>query len=882
MEEGLPGLTHQEATEKLAQFGYNEINDIHRVSWERIFLRQVKGNLVFWLLVTATAIAFVVGEMVTGCVLVFNLFLMVFVGFVQEYKAEETMKNLKEMIMPFSVVVRDGRQQEVKTRELVPGDILILRTGEKVPADAQILTESNLLVNESLLTGESGEVGKRFVAGDKVAGDENMLFAGTFLVGGRSTARVVHTGMNTRFGGITNMISTAEKELPLTRKVNQIAKYMVLVAIVVSISTGILMTMRIGAISYQTISPVLILVIALCVSAFPEGFPVVLITTLAAGMRRMAKSNAIVNRMSIIETLGETTVVCVDKTGTLTKGEMTARRIYADGKHWDISGVGYEVSGDFSIGGEKVNFDGQTTLGLIAKTAVLCSDTRIERTGEDNIYRILGRPTEGSLMVMAAKASIFREDISSAREAEIPFSSERKMMSVLCREGDKYNIYTKGAVEVLLKKCRYVMVNGEKKRLGDEEKKTVLSANSQMAASPYRTIGLAYREADGSGTNYQEEDLAFLGIVGIEDPPRDGVKEAVAMARKAGIAIKMITGDNMDTALGVAREIGLSGNILLGEDLDRLTEQELSKVIGGITVFARVLPEHKLKVIRALKSLGEVVTMTGDGVNDAPALKEAHVGVAMGIGGTDVSRSVADLTLRDNNFVTIIQAIREGRTIFNNIRKFVTYQLSCNVAELLILFFGVLLSPIFGWQAPMLLALQILFMNLVTDDLPAITLGLNRTSGDVMETGPRKGAEILNRHLWVLLVLTGVFKAVIVLVIYYFSFNVLGHETAYARTTALVTLILLEIGGAFIFRSFRYKVLTRSVFVNMYLFGASVISVVATLAIIYTPLRAVFGTVPLGLGNWGMAILVTLGFVAVYDGLKEIGGRKGWLKLFID
>ncbi|HLD72304.1 MAG TPA: cation-transporting P-type ATPase [Candidatus Nanoarchaeia archaeon] len=867
------GLAKKEVEKRLKQFGLNEIKDITKTTSLKIILRQIKNNFLVYLLFLAMLISFFVGKPVTAYTILGVICMVVIVGFVQEYRAERAVSALKRMLVPVSIVIRDGKEQEVQSINLVPGDILVLRNGEKIPADCILLEEHELRVNESVLSGESKEIRKKVGKTRKYI-DENFIFMGTYIVNGRCRAKVLHTGMNTKFGKIAGLISTTEKELPLQRKVNNIVKYMVILASAISILTGAIIWLRSAVITTEIVIDILILVIALSVSAFPEGLPVVLITTLASGAHRMAKQNAIVNRMSIIETLGETTVICSDKTGTITKGEMTVKKIYADDSFFDVSGTGYEVKGEFLDQNNKVNLNKKPFFTALFNNLVLCNDARIERTGQDHEFRAIGSPTEAALLVLAAKAGLFREDLNFKRVQELPFNSERKMMSVLCQVNKDQIVYSKGAPEYLLKHCNFIQKKGKIIRLTERERKKVLKANSSMNLKSLRTLAFAYKIVNSVTKIHLEENLIFIGLVGMEDPPREGVKEALRQCKDAGIKVKMITGDNKETALAIAREIGLYGKLMGGDELESLTDDELAKIIISISIFFRVKPEHKLKIVKALKAKGEIVTMTGDGVNDAPALKEAQIGIAMGKNGTDVSRSVADLTLKDDNFNTIVLAISEGRAIFNNIQKFVTYQLSCNFAELAIIFVGALLAPFLGWQVPLLIALQILFMNLVTDNLPAITLGFNPSSKDIMKKKPRKEAGILNRNLMAILFFTGAILALLVLFSYYFAHNVLGESLEYSRTVALFSLICLEIASAFNFRSFRKGVLTRSVLINPYLFYASVISLFATLMIIYTPLSKVFETVPLRLNGFILAISVSLFLLIVFDLLKYINNRK--------
>lgn len=868
----IQGLTEKEAQKLKEQHGDNEIKDVGRTTPFTILIRQIRKNFIIYLLLVAMILSFIVGKNITAYTILAVIMAVVISGFIQEYKAEKAIESLRGMIMPFSIVIRNGKEKDLPSKDLVPGDIVILGSGERVPADGVVLEANELRVDESVLTGESVEV-KKFPGNGKE--DENKLFMGTFIVRGRCAAQVAHIGMSTRFGKIAAMISAVEKEMPLQTKVNQISKYMVTVAIIAASLTAGLMLFRAETIDYQLLTNVMILAIALSVSAFPEGFPVVLITTLATGAVRMARKNAIVNRMSIIETLGETTIICTDKTGTVTKGEMTIKTIFSNNKFYEVAGSGYVGRGEFTYKGSKIDPNRNGTLSLLLRSAALANDARIERTGQDAEYRVLGTPTEGALLILAAKAGVFPENLEAERLHEAPFSSERKMMSALVKLDGQRLVFASGAPEILLEKCTKANITGEEKELTEEQRDRILSTNQEMNSQALRTLLLAYKPDPGSKKGYSESNFIFLGIVGMEDAPREDVAEALKDCQSAGITVKMITGDSRETAISIGKQIGLEGKALVGSQIDELSDQELPPVVKETIIFARVRPEHKLRIVRALKEIGEVVTMTGDGVNDAPALKEAHIGVAMGKSGTDVSRSVSDLVLRDDNFATIVSAIKEGRTIFNNIRKFVSYELSCSLSELLIILVGVILAPVFGWATPLLLALQILFINLVTDNLSSITLGLNPYSKDVMDEPPRKNAPILNRPLFGLMVFNGILIGVITLAVYYVSFNLLGQSVVEARTTALVTLIILEIASAFNFRSFRHPTLTRSPFVNPYLVYASAISLAATLTIIYwDKAREIFETAAIGYRHWLEAGLAGLFILAVFDALKAYSNSK--------
>lgn len=872
------GLSDEKAKKNLDKYGFNELKEVHSFSVFKILFHQIKGNFMFYLLLCAMFLSFFVGKSITAYTIMGVIVLVVGIGFFQEYKAERVIKSLKSMLMPVSIVVRNGVEKEILSKEIVPGDILVLRNGEKIPADCIILEQKNLNVDESILTGESKEIRKFSVKDENNYKDENLLFMGSFISEGRCIAKVINTGMKTKFGQISRMISTAEKELPLQKKINRISKFMAIVAILFSIATGLLMLLGKNP-SEQLIIDAIILMIALAVSAFPEAFPVVLITALSTGAYRMAKKNAIVNRMSIIETLGETTVICSDKTGTITKGEMTVKKIYGDDSLIEVSGVGYEGKGDFYYDGRKININKEPVFDLLIRASVMCNDAKIQRTGEDNLFHVLGSATEGALLVMASKAGIHTEDLEYERIEEIPFSSERKMMSVLCKYDSSKYVFSKGASEYIIGKCKFIQKKNHVYRLTERDRERLLKLNKDFGSDGLRNLGFAYKKVSSFKKNDFEDDLIFLGFVGMEDSPREEVYDSVRICINSGISVKMITGDNRETAVAIAKQIGLEGKVMEGNELDSINVEELSKIVNNIVIFSRVKPEHKIKIVRALKMNGEIVTMTGDGVNDAPALKEAHIGVAMGISGTDVSREVSDLILKDDNFSTIVAAVKEGRTIFNNIRKFVSYQLSCNYAELFIIFLGLILAPFFGWEIPLLLSLQILFMNLVTDDLPAITLAVTPSSRDVMSDKPVKNRHILNRSLVYWFVLSGFFMMFLTLGVFYITFNVLNQSFEYARTTALVTLILIEITNAYNFISFKESVKFGNLKSNKYLFYASIISIIATLAIIYTPAREVFGTVHINLIDWAIALVASLIMVVIFNIFKKINNKKKFFKL---
>jgi len=864
------GLTFAEADRRLKEYGFNEIKDTSKVYLLKILLRQIKNNFIVYLLFFAMVLSFFVGKSLTAYVILGIIIVVILAGFIQEYKAERAIQALKNMMTPFSVVIRDGKEQEIDSREIVPGDILVLRNGEKIPADCIVIEEKDLLVNEAVLTGESSEVKKVAVKNTTNYTEKNTLFMGSFIVSGKCIAQSIHIGMNTHFGHIARMISSTEKELPLQKKVNTIAKYMVILGSFFAILTGLIMILRVSTLDSPFVIEVLIMVIAICVASFPEGFPMVLITSLASGAYRMAGKNAIVNRMSIIETLGETTIICADKTGTITKGEMTVRKIFSDNRIYDVSGTGYSGHGFFFSNSKKITPEKEKTLSLLLKTAVLCNDSIISRTGEAKLYKISGAPTEASLLIMGVKAGLFKEDFYLTRNKEIPFTSERKMMTILQKESKNRIVYSKGALEILLFKCKYIQRDNGIFRLSDRDKKNILSYNKKLTSNSFRTLAFAYKKTDSIKEGDLEENLIFLGFVGMEDPPRDEIKDALVTCKNAGIKVKIITGDNKETALSIAEQIGLDkGEILEGKDLEKITDQELINKVKNIVIFARVKPEHKLRIVKALKSSGEIVTMTGDGVNDAPALKEAHIGIAMGKNGTDVSRSVADLTLKDDNFVTIVDAIKEGRTIFKNIQKFSSYQISVNFAQVAIIFLAVLL----GLPLP-LVAIQILFMNIFSDEITAVALSFNPYSKDVMNYKPRKKSEIISRPLLMMIIISGLVMSLVSLAVFYFSLSIM--RLGEAMTTTFLTMVFFAMMNSYNFRSFRKVTLTRSPFTNKFLVYASLFVILVTVFFIYSPVGSLFNLVEISPVYLLGVFLISLSVIVIIDLIKWMNEKRQW------
>ena len=863
------GLSTAVVNERLLQYGPNEIKSLLTVSVWKVFARQITSNFIVYLLLVAMILSFVVGKVVTSFTIGIVIFIVIGLGFVQEYRAEKAIKSLKTMIVSSSIVIRDGKQVEVFTKDLVPGDIVLLRSGERLPADGIVREMNNFKVNESVLTGESKEITKEVVSNNDLIIEANKVFMGTMVVSGKAVIEITHTGMNTQFGKVAGLISTAEKELPLRNKVNKITKFMVGVGIIVSILTGLVLFFGAKEITAPVLVEIIIVVIAVAVSSFPEGLPIVLTTTLALGAKRMATRNAIVNRMSIIETLGETTVICSDKTGTITKGEMTVKKIITANEQIEVTGVGYELNGELISNGKKILYNSNFAINELIKASIICNDTKIERAGDDGIFLVHGTPTEGALLVMAAKSGLYKEDFNGERIEEIPFSSEIKSMTVLYKEGKEFIAYQNGAPDILINKCEYIQKGNSIVEFSKEMKTKFLNEQLVLAQKGYRVICVSYAKVKTLQPEGKIKGLTFLGLVGMEDPPRVEAKESIRACLSAGINVKMITGDYKETAIAIAKQVGIDGKVMLGAEIDDLSDIELSEVVQSISIFARVRPEHKLRIVRALKLKGEIVTMTGDGVNDAPALKEAHIGVAMGKNGTDVSRESADLILKDDNFATIVAAIEEGRTTFTNVRKFVAYQLACVVGEIILIFFSLLI----GLPLP-LVALQILFMNIVVDDFPAITLGLNPASRDAMSAKPRKNASLLDKESLFFMIISAVVMGVFSLATFWALINVFNVDLATSRTITLITLIFFQLVSAYCFRSFRYGVHQLPINSNKYLFGASIVSIIAAILVVYTPLNVMFETIPINPVFWIFALVISLSIVLISDIIKKIRLNK--------
>ena len=841
------GLKQTEAGKRLEEYGPNEIEKKKEVNPFVLFLSQFKNFLVA-ILVVATVFSFLIGEVLDGAVILIIVILNAIFGFVQEFRAEKAIEALKKLTAPEAMVLRDGKKMKVLSGELVPGDIVFLEEGSKIPADLRLMETVNLKVDEASLTGESVPVGKHIetLGSAELAERKNMGFMGTHVTYGHGSGVAVTTGMETEIGKIARMIEVPREETPLQKRLKVFGKNLGIIILVISvvvIAGGILR-------SYDAFD-MIITGIALAVAAIPEGLPAVVTITLALGLQRLSGKNALVRRLPAVETLGSTSVICADKTGTLTKNEMAVTRAWY-GKVVEVTGEGYSTEGEFLYNKKPVQ---DQQLGLLLKIGAHCNNASLERG------QIMGDPTEKAILVAAYKAGV--RPVQKRLE-EISFSSERKMMSTINLVGERKVMYTKGAPEIILERCDRVLRNGKVSRLDRKGREEILEANHSLASQALRVLGFAYKDI---GREAKEEGLVFVGLMGMIDPPREGVGKDVETCRKAGIKVVMITGDHRITAVEVAREIGLyrDGDLVLtGEELEKIGEKEFRKRVEKVSVYARVNPSHKVKIVDALKRNGHIVAMTGDGVNDAPALKKADIGVAMGIKGTDVAKEASDMILTDDHFASIVSAVREGRGIYDNIGHFIRYLLSSNIAEVLIIFLALLIFFSPGQIILPLLAVQILWVNLVTDGLPALALGVDPPAKGIMSRLPRPPRErLLNRGAMSFVLWAGI---IITLGTLWVFVSELGNGLEKAQTMAFTTLVMFEMFNVFNARE-------GGLFTNRKLLLAVAMSIVLQVMVVYLPaLQDAFKTVALDLGDWAKILLVSVTVLIIMGVKRRIRG----------
>jgi len=871
------GLSQEEAKIRLERYGFNELKKKRKFIFLKILLSQL-SNLIIWVLFAAAIVSFLINEIISFWVILFISGFVIILGFIQEFKAEKSMKALKDIIQTRTKVFRDGKERNILTREVVPGDVLYLEMGDKIPADSRIFDSNNLKVDESTLTGESLAIEKK---------DSQLIFAGTQVVYGKSKALVLSTGMNTKLGKIAELIQVKEEKTPLQNKINNLSKTLALLALF-----ACLLTLGIGLLKGVPISNILLISLALLVSAVPEGLPLTLTLTLAYGMKNMAKNNAIVRKLLGVETLGSVTVICTDKTGTLTKNEITVQKIWtSEGKDFELTGSGYDSKGEFFKNKKRIDLSKEENLNLLIKSSILCNNSFIEKNKEN--FGVVGDPTEGALVVMGNKANLSRSKIEeeSKRIKEIIFTSERKLMTVIYEKEKIQTVFTKGAPEILLKKCKFYKEGNKIKKLTPSDFERILSLNKKLGENSYRVLGFAYKESNKDLKNSKniEENLIFLGLMGMIDPPREQVKESIEISKKAGIKTIMITGDNPETAKAIAKQIGLYEKIkfqgiknqklreilekgtINGNELDNLDDLELDEIVDKINIYARIMPEQKLRLVEALKKKGHIVAMTGDGVNDAPALKNSNIGISMGIKGTDVAKESSGIILQDDDFSTIVQAIEKGRTIYENIEKFTCYLLSRNFTEVILILFGLIFL---GFDLLPLLALQILFINTFDEIMPAIALGLDPSNKDIMNKKPRNPNEkILNKKNLILIISLASYLAITSFLVFYLN-NPLENLTK-ARTLTFATIMIMILFVPFIFRSLEKSLLKVKIFSNKLLLYGILITLIISLSTMYIPFfQEIFELSELTLLDWIIPLSVAFSSLIFGELIKKSLNKK--------
>ena len=806
------GLSDEEVRSRLEKYGYNELKKEEQVSPFTLFFNQFKNILILILLV-AIGLSALVGEVVDAVIIAVIVVFCAVLGFIQEYRAERALEALKKMLSPTITGLRGGREEEIPSKDLVPGDILLLEAGDKIPTDARLVEIHSVRCDEAPLTGESIPVGKDIkpLSPDiPVSDKKNMVFTGTTVTYGRGKAVVTATGMSTEFGKIAEEVMAVKTEAtPLEKRTKEIGKWLGIIALSICfLVAGISVIREIlgGKIDLAFIITMVMFAVALAVAAVPEALPAIVTGALAIGMHQMAKRNALIRKMPAVETLGCTTVICSDKTGTLTKGEMTVRKIFTAGRMIEVTGAGYEPVGEFR-GSDKIHVGESEPIRKLLLGGLLCNDSVLEKA--EGKWIIKGDPTEGALTVAAVKAGLHETEVrlENPRVEEIPFSSERKRMTTIHQmEDGKRMAFMKGAPEVVLEKCSYITDGDGHRPLTGEERAKFLNVNEEMAQDALRVLGVAYRELP-EGTECVEEaiekDLIFIGLAGMMDPPREEAIEAIRVCKEIHIRPVMITGDHKLTAVAVAKEIGIykdGDRVLTGVELEKMDEEEFEKIVDKVTVYARVSPMDKLKIVKAWKKKGEVVAMTGDGVNDAPALKHADIGIAMGITGTDVAKEASDMVLADDNFATIVKAIERGRWVYDNIKKYLAYLMQCNITEVVVIG-GVVLMM--GPEFLPLLPAAILYMNLATDGLPALALGVSPPDPDIMKRPPRDPKESI--FGWD--VKSFILRAVLIeCPFFYFIFFHKLSDITWARTEVFFLFIIIELVVALNCRSLIYSI----------------------------------------------------------------------------
>lgn len=863
------GLKKNEVNKRLEKYGPNELKEEQGKSFISKLIAQFSDFLIL-ILIGAAIISIVVGESSDAIVILAIVIVNAFLGIYQEGKAEKALDALKKMASPNAKVLRDSKAVVVPANTLIPGDIVLLEAGDIIPADLRLIESSNLKVEEASLTGESVPVEKKanesFDKEVSLGDRHNMAYMSTIVTYGRGKGVVVGTGHDSEIGKIATMIQSFEDETtPLQKKLNQLGKVLGVSTILICV-----LVFGIGLLQKREALEMFMVAISLAVAAIPEGLPAIVTIVLAIGMNRMVKRNAIVKRLLAVETLGCTTVICSDKTGTLTQNEMTVVKVYVDDKILDVTGTGYEPVGEFKMEDKEIATKSIENLNMLLSIGMLANDAKLERV--DDLYKIIGDPTEGALVTLAGKADITNEiNKSYPRIEEIPFDSDRKMMTTFHKNftPGKVVSFTKGAPDIIIGRCNSIRIEDKVVPFTDELKKKVLETNSKFAKNALRVLAFAFREYSDLPTNISPENnetnMIFVGLAGMIDPPRPEAKDAIKECKEAGINTIMITGDYKETAFAIAKALGMAeteDQAMMGDELNNVSEKDLREIVKRVKVFARVSPEHKVRIVSALRANGNIAAMTGDGVNDAMALKKADIGVSMGITGTDVAKNTADLILTDDNFASIVSAVEEGRIIYDNIKKFVFFLLSCNIGEILLVFVSILMNL----PVP-LLPIQLLWLNLVTDSFPALALGVEKGDPDIMSQKPRNPNEpILDRHMVVSIIFQSIAIAVASLSAYWWGIYRYGLDNILeARTIAFTTLITAELLRAYSTRSTHYTIFEIGIFSNKTLVYGTTLSFILTLVVIYIPfLNPVFHTFPLGITDW--EIILAFAFLPLLIG----------------
>lgn len=870
------GLSSREARRRQYEYGRNKLNETNNKNFLSIFFDQFKDFMIIVLMI-ATCLSFLMGEFSDGITIFAIIILNGIMGFIQEYRAEKSLAELKKLAAPHARVIRDGQIEELSSDELVPGDILLLGTGDKVPADARILSTRGLQTDESLLTGESVPVSKSenelIRRGIDLVNQSNMLFMGTSITRGQCRAVVVSTGMETEMGKIAHLLEKDNNKLtPLQKRLKQLGKWLVIMSLMITMAIVV-----IGILKGQSIYDMFMAGVSLAVAAIPEGLPAIVTLALAIGVQKMIRNNAIVRKLQAVETLGCSTVICSDKTGTLTENRMTLKKVYIDGQIREFHP-------------EKNNF----LMEKILKIASLCSSVQLkseEKRGPlnrvkeffvgNNIPEMIGDPTEIAIVRAYYQTGKYFSDLKNEYRVidEEAFNSERKRMSILINTQDqRRELWVKGAAEVILDRCSFIELNGKRIHLNNQQKAKVLEATESMAGEALRVLAVAYRSLTLNKKSEKleqlENDLVFLGLVGMIDPPREEAYQAVMSCYQAGIRPVMITGDHSITAKVIAEDLGIiskSDRVISGNELKDLSNSEFNRLVNDVKVYARISPADKLRIVKALQNNGEIVAMTGDGVNDAPAVKEADIGISMGKKGTDVTKEVSSLILSDDNFATIVKAIEEGRKIYNNIKKFIKYLLSCNTGELLAIFMGIIM----GLPLP-LIPIQILWVNLVTDGLPALALGMDGDSDDVMQNKPRDPDESIFAHGMVSHIISqGSLIGISTMTAFLIAIYQLGADINIARTMAFSTLVFSQLFFVFSCRSEEHSFWEISPFNNMYLVIAVLLSSVMQIGVIYIPVFSeFFKTEVLNTQQWIIVGILSTWSTIVVDLIRNIVRKK--------